>query len=72
MNVTIRELKITLKNINDVSKRKYYLESQLGGLKLCDAATETEITQRHLTKKEMDAVLSAIERYLQQEKREVV
>ena len=70
MNVTQRELNITLKDINDLSKRKYYLQRQLGGLKLCDAHTETEITQRRLTKKEMDAVLTAIERYLQQEKRE--
>ena len=70
MNVTQRELNITLKNINEISKHKYYLQSQLGGLKLCDAKSETEITQRRLTKKEMDAVLTAIERYLAQEKRE--
>lgn len=69
MRVTNQELNLTLRNINAMSKRKYSFDSAYGGLKLVDEQTQTEITPRRLTKKEMDAVLTGIEKYLQQEKR---
>lgn len=69
MRVTNQDLEITLRNINAMSKRKYAFDSAYGGVKLVDDKTNTEITPRRLTKKEMDAVLTGIERYLQQEKK---